>query len=229
MGLASAIPHPSSLIVSAENSVLMVLAAAACLALVAAAIWLVGVTKRLSHQSVWAHEHFSGATLAQFLYVAAQCGIFSFLINYMTSEPPSLPSSWLTERTSKWIEVRTAFTSTDFKDVPALAAKLTAKADPVSAFLASNLSDSTRLALTRLKEAGGGATAVRVALAQDLNSLVLKTNIYMPDRFSGVTLQDATKQLLRPAPRRIAWRGSTGGCSPRHIRRNSVSRTAFWA
>ena len=198
VGLASAIPHPSSLIVSAENSVLMVLAAAACLALVAAAIWLVGVTKRLSHQSVWAHEHFSGATLAQFLYVAAQCGIFSFLINYMTSEPPSLPSSWLTERTSKWIEVRTAFTSTDFKDVPALAAKLTAKADPVSAFLASNLSDSTQLALTRLKEAGGGATAVRVALAQDLNSLVLKTNIYMPDRFSGVTLQDATKQLLSP-------------------------------
>jgi fucose permease len=196
MGLASAIPHPSSMIVTAENSVLMVLAAGACLALVAAAIWLVGVTKRLTHQSVWSHEHFSGATLAQFLYVAAQCGIFSFLINYMTSEPPSLPSSWLTERTSKWIEVRTAFTSTDFKNVPALAMKLTAKADPLSSFLASNLSGSTLQTLTRLNQTGVGATAARLALAQDLNSLVLKTNIYMPERFSGVSLQNATKQLL---------------------------------
>jgi MFS transporter, FHS family, L-fucose permease len=145
VGLASAIPHPSSLVVSAQNSVLVVLFAAACLALVAAAIWLVGVTKRLSQHSVWAHEHFSGATLAQFLYVAAQCGIFSFLINYVTSEPPSLPSSWLKESTSKWIEVRTAFAGSDFKDVSALAAKLTAKADPLSAFLAANLSGSTQI------------------------------------------------------------------------------------
>jgi fucose permease len=198
VGLASSIPHPSSLIVSAENSVLIVLTAAACLALVIAAIGLVGFTKRLSHRSVWAHEHFSGATLAQFLYVAAQCGIFSFLINYMTSEPPSLPSSWSTESTRKWIEVRTAFAGSDFKDVSALAAKLTAKADPLSAFLASNLSSSTLQTLARFKEVGAGVTAARVALAQDLNSLILKTNIYTPERFSGVTLQDKTKQLLAP-------------------------------
>jgi fucose permease len=196
VGLASAIPHPSSLVVSAENSVLMVLTAAACLALVVAAIGLVGFTKRLSHRSVWAQEHFSGATVAQFLYVAAQCGIFSFFINYMTSEPPSLPSSWLTESTRKWIEVRTAFAGSDFKDVSALASKLTAKADPVSAFLAANLSDSTLQTLARFKEVGAGVTAARVALAQDLNSLILKTNIYTPERFSGVTLQNKTKQLL---------------------------------
>jgi fucose permease len=198
VGLASAIPHPSSLVVSAENSVLMVLTAAACLALVIAAIALVGFTKRLSHRSVWAQEHFSGATVAQFLYVAAQCGIFSFFINYMTSEPPSLPSSWSTESTRKWIEVRTAFAGSDFKDVSALAAKLTAKADPVSAFLASNLSSSTLQTLARFKEVGAGVTAARVALTQDLNSLILKTNIYTPERFSGVTLQNKTKQLLAP-------------------------------
>jgi fucose permease len=206
VGLASAIPHPSSLVVSAENSVLMVLAAAACLALVVAAIALIGITKRLSHRSVWAHEHFSGATLAQFLYVAAQCGIFSFLINYMTSEPPSLPSSWLKESTSKWIEVRTAFAGSDFKNVSALAAKLTAKADPLSTFLASNLSSSTLQTLTRLNEGGANVTAARVALMQDLNSLILKTNIYTPERFSGVTLQDKAKQLLSPGapPRSLA-------------------------
>jgi len=198
VGLASSIPHPSSLVVSAQNSVLIVLVAAACLVLVAAGIWLIGVTKRLTHHSVWSQEHFSGATLAQFLYVAAQCGIFSFLINYMTSEPPSLPSSWLKESTSKWIEVRTAFAGSDFKDVSALAARLTAKADPVSAFVAGNLSDATLQTLTRYEEGGASTTAARVAIMQDLNSLILKTNIYTPERFSGVALQDETKRLLAP-------------------------------
>ena len=34
------------------------------------------------------------AVAAQFLYVAAQAGIFSFFINYMTSQVPPLPESW---------------------------------------------------------------------------------------------------------------------------------------
>jgi fucose permease len=196
VGLASAIPHPASLVITSESSVGVVLAAAACLAFVAAAIALLGVTKGLSHHSVWAHEHFSGATLAQFLYVAAQCGIFSFFINYMTSEPPSLPTSWVKESTRKWIEVRTAFIGTDFKDVSALAAKLDAKADPVSTFLATNLSSSTLQALARFKEAGAAVAPARVALMQDLNSLILKQSVYSQERFSGVSLQEKTKQLL---------------------------------
>ncbi len=120
----------------------------------------------------------------------------------MTSEPPSLPSSWLTEGTRKWIEVRTAFAGSDFKDVSALATKLTAKADPVSAFLASKLSDSTLQTLTRFQEGGASVTAARVALMQDLNSLILKTNIYAPDRFSGCYLagpNQATARARRPA------------------------------
>jgi fucose permease len=197
VGLASAISRPFGLVVSAQNSVLIVLVAAACVALVAASAWLIGVTKRLSHHSVWAHEHFSGATLAQFFYVAAQCGIFSFLINYVTSEPPTLPSSWMKEG-SKWIEVRTAFAGSDFKDVSALATKLTAKSDPLSAFLAGNLSEATLQTLARYKEGGASTTAARVAMMQDLNSLILKTNFYAPERFSGVTLQAKTKELLAP-------------------------------
>ena len=47
-------------------------------------------------RSIWSHPHFSLAVLAQFLYVAAQAGIFSFFINYMTSEPPPLPAAWET-------------------------------------------------------------------------------------------------------------------------------------
>ncbi len=62
--------------------------------LLAAAAWLAPATKKISHQNIWSHPHFSSAVLAQFFYVAAQAGIFSFFINYMTSEVPALPASW---------------------------------------------------------------------------------------------------------------------------------------
>jgi MFS transporter, FHS family, L-fucose permease len=41
-------------------------------------------------RSIWSHPHFSGAVAAQFFYVAAQAGIFSFFINYMVEEIPAL-------------------------------------------------------------------------------------------------------------------------------------------
>jgi fucose permease len=198
VGLASAIARPAGLAVNQDNSVVIVLIAVGLLAVVIAAFVLTKTVKRLTHHSVWAHEHFSGATLAQFLYVAAQAGIFSFLINYMTSEPPSLPSSWLTQSTSKWFEVRTAFAGSDFTDVRSLTVRLSEKADPLSAFLATNLSASTLQTLDRYKQGTATATAARVAVMQDLNSLILETNLYTPARFSGVTLQEKTKQLLLP-------------------------------
>jgi FHS family L-fucose permease-like MFS transporter len=45
-------------------------------------------------KSIWSHPHFVLAVAAQFLYVAAQAGIFSFFINYMVAEPPPIPASW---------------------------------------------------------------------------------------------------------------------------------------
>lgn len=44
--------------------------------------------------SIWKHSHFVMAIAAQFFYVAAQAGIFSFFINYMTAETPAIPASW---------------------------------------------------------------------------------------------------------------------------------------
>lgn len=45
-------------------------------------------SSKITDRSIWAHPHFSGATLAQFFYVAAQSGIFAYFINYMTSQAP---------------------------------------------------------------------------------------------------------------------------------------------
>ena len=45
-------------------------------------------------RSIWTHGHFVGAVAAQFFYVAAQAGIFSFFINYVVSDLPALPAAW---------------------------------------------------------------------------------------------------------------------------------------
>jgi FHS family L-fucose permease-like MFS transporter len=73
------------------------------LALVAAAAVLAPVAKNISHHSIWSHPHFTGATLAQFFYVAAQAGIFSFFINYMTSEMPGIPATWAGGWMQSWL------------------------------------------------------------------------------------------------------------------------------
>lgn len=46
--------------------------------------------KLIHKNSLWSAPHFTGATIAQFLYVAAQAGIFSFFINYTVEEVPSI-------------------------------------------------------------------------------------------------------------------------------------------
>jgi len=53
--------------------------------------------------SIWKHPHFVLAVAAQFLYVAAQAGIFSFFINYMTSQVPALPGGWRTGALGKLV------------------------------------------------------------------------------------------------------------------------------
>jgi fucose permease len=197
VGFASSLPHPSSMAITPDTALFMTLVVGVIAAVVVAALLLVPITKNLSHHSIWSHEHFTGATLAQFLYVAAQCGIFSFLINYMTSEPPTLPASWSENKmVSKWVEPRTAFAKSDFTDVSSLATKLMAPTDAVSTYLSTNLSATTRETLALFKNGSASETAVRVALMQDLNTVVLKQSLHNPERFAGITLTEGTKKLL---------------------------------
>lgn len=57
-------------------------------------------------RSIWTHPHFVMAVAAQFFYVAAQAGIFSFFINYMTTETPAWPSAWTSGWTASWFEAK---------------------------------------------------------------------------------------------------------------------------
>jgi len=60
---------------------------------------------KITNHSIWTHPHFSGATLAQFFYVAAQCGIFAYFINYMTSQIPAVPTTWKSGIFEQWFEI----------------------------------------------------------------------------------------------------------------------------
>ncbi len=72
--------------------------------LVAGTVVLLAGGNKITNHSIWAHPHFSGATLAQFFYVAAQSGIFAYFINYMTSQIPPVPESWKSGMLSTWFE-----------------------------------------------------------------------------------------------------------------------------
>ena len=92
--------------------------------------------------------------------------------------------------------------NSDFKDVSSLSTKLQAKADsgfrlPIHQSLQFHPPNPGQ------QPRGGGAsvTAARVALMQDLNNVVLKQSLYSPERFSGITLQESTKQLLSQDPK----------------------------
>jgi MFS transporter, FHS family, L-fucose permease len=109
---ASVLPLPAGMPITADNSLFAAIAALVGLTILVTVVALVPVTKRMSGHSIWLHPHFSGATLAQFFYVAAQAGIFSFLINYMTSQPPAVPASWQSAAESLgfsgWFETNSA-------------------------------------------------------------------------------------------------------------------------
>ena len=62
-------------------------------------------SSQIKNDSIWSHPHFSGATLTQFFYVAAQCGIFAYFINYMTSQIPPVPDAWSTGTFGSWFEI----------------------------------------------------------------------------------------------------------------------------
>ena len=206
--IASRIPHPSGLTITSHTSLVVVLMAVGCLTLAILAVALIPVTMKMSHHRIWSHPHFTGATLAQFLYVAAQAGIFSFFINYMTAEVPPLPKFLQTIAPQDWVEVSTTVAKRDVQDLALLATKLKQKSDPVSEFLGSQLGNDTLEALANPNDPALNSPTLLFNVARDLNAIVRRDlekdegfqTLYDPTRFSGIQLQDTTQQLLAQNP-----------------------------
>ncbi len=173
-------------------------------------------TPTTSH-SIWTRPHFVMGVAAQFFYVAAQAGIFSFFINYMTLEIPAVPGSlnsgvtkladgspgflkgWL----NGWFETRTVLGAKDVNDFPALVAELKQESDPVSHYLNSKLSAETAQALADYKDSSSAnSRSLQAAVLQDLNDIVKNKAIYDPNdpqRFAGIKLSERTREFVRKA------------------------------
>lgn len=184
------------------------------LAVLATTPLLIAGTKKVTTHSIWAHPHFSGATLAQFFYVAAQAGIFSFFINSMTVDKntgycmvPTLPAAWSSGflKDKGLVETRTIIAEKDLADLPVLAARLQDKSDAVAQFINGQLSAGT---LALLADVAAEPKVLRKALATDLNQIMRqelnkkdgKPAFYDTGRFGGVTLSAATQQLVTENP-----------------------------
>ena len=221
------IPHPVRHDHHRGQFAAVVLAAAGCLASLVLAVVLVPVTVKMSHHSIWSHPHFSGATLAQFFYVAAQAGIFSFVINYMVWEVPPLPASWQRVRRpgggadtetarsgeaegedkESLIEVKTRIDKSDIKDLPSLVDQIEAEGGPRVGVRQQPAVRRYRPGAWRRTTATASDYALRFNLARDLDDLVTrdtrsakkkKPTLYDEARFSG-----------------IRCRNRRGNCSPR--------------
>lgn len=98
-----AIPAVGAKLGMTENSALWT--ASGVLAAIGTVVFVLKNHKITNH-SIWSHPHFSGATLTQFFYVAAQCSIFAYFIFYMTSQIPPIPEAWKAGSFDAWFEIQ---------------------------------------------------------------------------------------------------------------------------
>jgi uncharacterized oligopeptide transporter (OPT) family protein len=94
----------------------------------------------------------------------------------------------------------TALATNDFKNLPALVARLRAPADPVSANLRSLLSKQTMQALAE-PETAASLTNLQAALCKDLNRIIAGPLLFKPEAFAEVSLRPGTRELLDTKPR----------------------------
>lgn len=90
-------------------------------------------------------------------------------------------------------------TAEEVIDGVALANRLRQAGDPLSAYLASRLSEPTREALAG-RTTGTTAKTLTEALVADLNRVIAGESIYDPQRFAGVTLSKETQTRVARNP-----------------------------
>jgi len=158
--------------------------------------------------------HFILAIVAQFFYVAAQTGIFSFFINYIASDAPTLGQN-SANKLQTMVNVlplptkvnmtypAAMFSAGDIKDISAFAARLQndsdAKTRPVSAFIWSQFSTNTTALFTGApvdtdpKEAAKHQTE---GVIKELNRIVQTNTLFVAGRFAGVTVPEDVRSAL---------------------------------
>ena len=151
--------------------------------------------------------HFVLAIAAQFFYVAAQTGVFSYFVNYMASDAPILSQSTAANLPAKWVYPAAMFSASDIKDVSAFAAKLRNDADPktrpVSEFIWSQFSTNTT---SLFATAPADATSKEMfknqaeGVAKELNRIIQTNALFDAGRFTGVAVPTTAIQAIAKNP-----------------------------
>jgi fucose permease len=167
--------------------------------------------------------HFVLAVAAQFFYVAAQTGVFSYFVNYISSDTPVLSQSAAAKLPANMTYPASMLSAGDITDVSAFVAKLQndsdAKSRPVSEFIWSQFTtNQTFLAAPSFAALAGQINAPYAdkVSAADLDkdivqekkdilvkgiNQVLQTNVFFEEqRFAGVVLPEDVRRLVAQKP-----------------------------
>ena len=154
--------------------------------------------------------HFVLAIAAQFFYVAAQTGVFSYFVNYIASDAPALSRQAAAVLPRNMSYPAAMFSAADLPEVTALATRLQndpdPKSRPVSEFLWSQLSGGTVELLLQSPatltdaEKKDWSKKQAAALAKDLNRLIQTNLLFGAARFGGITLPVALTQRFAGNP-----------------------------
>lgn len=162
--------------------------------------------------------HFILAVAAQFFYVAAQTGIFSFFINYMASDAPTLGQNSANKLQTvigalplptkvNMTYSAAMFSAGDVKDLSAFAAKLQndpdAKTRPVSEFIWSQFSTNTTSLLAGVPTDTDPKEVLKhqaEGVAKELNRIVQTNALFDAARFAGVAVPENIRQTIAQNP-----------------------------
>lgn len=163
---------------------------------------------KVAVRPLWKRRHFTLAVAAQFFYVAAQTGIFSFFVNYMATDTPVLAQGGANglQRYGNGLHVvfripltqmtysAALFSVGDIPDLSKLTAKLQNDSDPktrsVSEFIWSQVStnhDFASASTDQEKKAG---------LVKGLNQILQTNQLLTAIRSSGIVLPDEQRHLV---------------------------------
>jgi len=140
----------------------------------------------------------AGVALALCLVAATQYHKVEFDYNLLNMQSKGLPAV-IYEKKLLFSGAST-FSSDDITNLPALVKKLTAKQDPVSAFVGDHLDAAARNLLASYHGTNSDEDELDSVLTKNLNQIITGPLIYNPVRFQSVSLRPKTEQLLKTAP-----------------------------
>ncbi len=175
---------------------------------------------RVKPKPLWKRWHFVLAVAAQFFYVAAQTGIFSFFINYIASDIPALRQNVAKDLQgfanglhnvsaglippAQMTYSAAMLSAKDVTDLSGLAAKLQNDADaktrPVSEFIWSQATNTQAVLAAPDSDQKEFQKQELAAVVKDLNRVVQTNLLFDAQRFSGISLPAETASLATQNP-----------------------------